>query len=292
MEFGIAHVFIFLLLLIAIIALVIILIYNDINEKLRLKLTLTCENNIVLQTPDLTLFPTVFDKAEAYNLMILSLQITFESGCNRLYDPPEGFVVIPIQGYDTFAGFTRHFGNYLYSKTLGMGIVVFSGTIYPSEWYDDANIKQIAPTNLGNYSDGVLVHDGFYEIYNSMRDAIQKLLIELPPTKQFIISGHSLGAALATLCYFDLQSTHHSTILYSFAAPRVGNIPFASFLSQQSQIYRVFNTEDLIPDLPPPIISNLIYEHNSNNIAFTNNLETYNKNHTTSYLEFLNSPTI
>ena len=287
MEFGLGHVLIFILLIIGIIAVVLILVYQEINDSLRLKLTLTCDSNIELQTPSLTLLPKIFNKVAAYEMMVLSLQLTLESGCSRSYDTPSGFNVTAIEGYDTFAGINRHFGNYLYSSDLEMGVLVFSGTIYPSEWYDDADIKQIAPTNLSNYSDGILVHRGFYNIYNSMRDRIKELLLEQPPRQQLVITGHSLGAALATLCYFDLANRENSAILYSLAAPRVGNIPFASFLSQRSQVYRIFNTEDLIPDLPPPIIFNLIYEHNDNNIAFTSNLESYSKNHTTAYLNFL-----
>jgi len=278
-------------IVVLIISVILVALFIFYRYSSRMRLASICENSnsLNLETPEITgLLPTTFDKKTGYAMLTLSLQMTLESGCGNNYSLPSGFTVTPLQGYDTAAGIQRHFGNYLHSTALGMGIVTFSGTIYPSQWYDDADIAQVPPNALNNYEEGMLVHRGFYRIYSSMKPALEKLLKEKPPRNQLIIAGHSLGAALATLCYFDHWSADINIQLYSFAAPRVGNIPFAAFLSSHREgIFRVFNTEDLIPALPPPIFFGLIYEHNSEDIAFTKNLENYSRNHTKAYLEYL-----
>lgn len=73
-----------------------------------------------------------------------------------------------------------------------------------------------------------------------------------------IVTGHSLGGALATLCALDLQFNFFSAeperiVLYSFGSPRVGNSAFRqSFNRRVSNSYRVVNGMDIVPAVPRP----------------------------------------
>jgi hypothetical protein len=78
---------------------------------------------------------------------------------------------------------------------------------------------------------GVKVHQGFLTIYSSVgqlvRDEVQKLKAQMP-NLQVVVTGHSLGAALATLCAHDLDhSTGVRPFCYPFCAPKTGNLAFA-----------------------------------------------------------------
>ncbi|WP_228036039.1 hypothetical protein [Microcystis sp. LEGE 00066] len=68
------------------------------------------------------------------------------------------------------------------------------------------------------------------------------------------ISGHSLGAALATIATYHLaQKINHPIYLYSFASPRVGNDAFEQNLKEKTNVkcYRLANSEDSVPNVPP-----------------------------------------
>jgi hypothetical protein len=74
--------------------------------------------------------------------------------------------------------------------------------------------------------------------------------------------------------------------MYTFAASRTGNTPFADIIDNENTAFRIANTEDLVPMVPPPIVDKLIYTH-CKGIYFTKNMETLSKNHGDSYSDFL-----
>jgi hypothetical protein len=120
--------------------------------------------------------------------------------------------------------------------------IVFRGTQFTSgldfaqEWAEDALSLPLQPMGAGN------VHLGFYGAYQALRQAVLEI------GKPAVITGHSLGAALATLCWADLGGD-----LMTFACPRVGDPPFATAL-WNGQTVRVVNDPDIVPDVPtdPP----------------------------------------
>ena len=77
---------------------------------------------------------------------------------------------------------------------------------------------------------------------------------------EIFITGHSLGAGLATLAALHIaklaerRQVNPSIQLYTFASPRVGNETFASHFDNFEKInsYRIINSEDLIQAVPLP----------------------------------------
>lgn len=74
--------------------------------------------------------------------------------------------------------------------------------------------------------------------------------------KYFIITGHSLGGALANMCTFHLLHAFGPDIIhsvYSYASPRTGNTEFAlSLFPLYNKYYTIINSNDLVPTLPLP----------------------------------------
>jgi len=94
-----------------------------------------------------------------------------------------------------------------------------------------------------------------------VRRAVERLLA-IYPQARLVLSGHSLGGALSTLCAFDLLA--QSAIvraagpltLVAFAAPRMFNQPFQEVMSMQERcgaLYamRVVVGSDVIARVPP-----------------------------------------
>ena len=83
---------------------------------------------------------------------------------------------------------------------------------------------------------------------------------EKSSTTEIFITGHSLGAGLATLAALHItklaerHKVNPSIQLYTFASPRVGDGTFASHFDNFEKInsYRIINSEDLIQAVPLP----------------------------------------
>lgn len=123
--------------------------------------------------------------------------------------------------------------------------IVFRGTQFTSgldfaqEWAEDALSLPLQPFPKGH------VHLGFYGAWQALRGP---LLAILDMTKPRVVTGHSLGAAIATLCWADLGGD-----LMTFASPRVGDPDFGTAL-WDGQTVRIINAPDIVPNVPtdPP----------------------------------------
>ena len=137
------------------------------------------------------------------------------------------------------------------SKNRKRLCVVFRGTDSFKDWMFDLRISKV------KLNDGSHVHKGFYK---QLKKEIIKLdtclldLLKKYPDYEVIITGHSLGAALATLYGYILSDKIKNNIkVISFASPKVGNKKFAKFFSKKSNLehYRFTNDNDIVPSLPP-----------------------------------------
>lgn len=172
-------------------------------------------------------------------------------------------------------------------------ILSISGTYWNWQWYDDAKfVQKRDPLLFGNS----LIHKGFLQVYQSIRQGIIHTLKGVPSNYRIIIAGHSLGAAIATLCYYDLVKNKKMVGLmgYFIASPRVGDPTFARLFNEDmaGQIWwRVVNNSDIVPEVPFPVISKtIVYQHvgelNDNVRWFDINTSTLEGNHTDAYVEY------
>lgn len=120
-------------------------------------------------------------------------------------------------------------------------VLVFRGTEQkPKDYLTDLEIGQISLTENNRKE----IHEGFEEALSSVWGKISVELSRL--TCPVFYTGHSLGAALATLAASRLAPK----ALYTFGSPRVGNEAFAASLAAIPH-YRVVDDEDIVATVPP-----------------------------------------
>ncbi|MEM7129700.1 MAG: lipase family protein [Chloroflexota bacterium] len=98
-----------------------------------------------------------------------------------------------------------------------------------------------------------LIQAGFMEAYLSIREELHRFVNE-KNVGRLVMTGHSLGGALATICAVDfalVYNDRYQNALYTFGSPRVGNDRFRSLANERIQeSYRFVNGIDIIPGLP------------------------------------------
>merc|ERR1712232_581079 len=66
------------------------------------------------------------------------------------------------------------------------------------------------------------------------------------------LTGHSMGAALATNAALDLKLSYGwSTSVVTFGSPRVGDHEFHNAISAEVTVWRVTHHDDLVVHVPP-----------------------------------------
>jgi predicted lipase len=139
-------------------------------------------------------------------------------------------------------------------------ILVFRGTQTQAEWLKNLNAAQqmyVAPSGK-NYGE---VHQGFLELTRKLSPSIAEVAKRLDPTIPCYITGHSLGAAIATLAAMELiqaiPQIKDQIQLYTFAGPRICSPTFAEIHSQLiPNAYRIINLGDTVPLVPPVTLGN------------------------------------
>jgi len=149
---------------------------------------------------------------------------------------------------------TRIFGLMGRNTATRTAFVSFRGTSDAAEWVADIDA---VPDDYEPISGFGQVHTGFQAVYELVRaDIAANLAAAASGCDQILITGHSLGAALAVLAAPDLaRNMPPNTIeprLITFAGPRVGVSDFvAKFDALIESCYRVVNFLDIVPYLPP-----------------------------------------
>lgn len=111
-----------------------------------------------------------------------------------------------------------------------------------------ADLKTDVDIWLTNWQQGGKVHRGFKEALEEVWPDLLPYIRELHDKGCKIwITGHSLGAALATLSAGRYGSAQG---VYTFGSPRVGNEVFKE--NFEVKIYRIVNNDDIVPRVPPP----------------------------------------
>ena len=189
------------------------------------------------------------------------------------------------QEFETYALF-------LHSSSKNVSIIAFGGSETAIDWITDVTYDQVEPKKLRIPSTGLAVHQGFYDAYTSVQQQLVGLTRQYPG--DLYLSGYSLGAGINQVAILDFSLDPRLKKSCTFAAPRCLS-PKAAQVIAHLEILRYANSEDVVPELPPSIASEiwdlektLFYEHVGTNYTFTNNLLSVLANHSTAYRDYLN----
>jgi hypothetical protein len=109
-----------------------------------------------------------------------------------------------------------------------------------------------------------LLHTGFYDAWLEVADDVKAAIasaVATYPSYSIVFTGHSLGAAVATVGASYVRNSGYSIDIYTYGSPRVGNRAFVAYVTDQAGAeYRVTHLDDPVPRLPPVILN---YRHTS-----------------------------
>lgn len=152
------------------------------------------------------------------------------------------------------------FGLVAWNDALKSVLVAIRGTKTIWEWLGDFDA---APLPFLPEPGAGMAHMGFQLVYQQIRDSLLQLLSGVPCTnaQQILVTGHSLGGALAILAAFDI--VRHSGLkpspqMITFAGPRTTDPVFEkTFNEWVPNAFRIVNFMDVVPQVPVPPV----YEH-------------------------------
>jgi len=128
-------------------------------------------------------------------------------------------------------------------------IVAFAGT--------DPGVIKTVLTDGKTLPDASGVHPGFRAALEAVWPQLLQA-IALPDRGRLLVTGHSLGAALAVLAAARLQGEAGITAdaVYGFGLPRVGGTQFGAIYEPVlgARTFRLVNGDDPVPSVPPPVL--------------------------------------
>jgi predicted lipase len=148
-----------------------------------------------------------------------------------------------------------------YNPTSNLVFLVFRGTMDLSieNWISDFDFPMTSYPKCLFCS----VHQGFYAAYTNLSPStIINDLYNLHlsyPTAKVVVTGHSLGGALAALAFVDVYEKFNglnvTVDMYTYGEPRVGNAFFANYFKTltfaSGEKWRITHFLDPVPQVPP-----------------------------------------
>jgi len=259
----------------------------SINKKSKSKQTnLTLNNQIINPTKSnfiklLNLIDNVYNFSPDSNMTNPITQENIDKENNKLATDfinqnfyKRGTITL-IEGQENFFGryYTSIFGTIGIDKNNDdTAIMAFRGTTTKSDWLADvfANFNELNEI-IDGINKNIKVAHGFGSLFGLFKGSVTNLTMDkqidnwlkLNNIKNILITGHSLGGALATLSAVYIKSKYPAlnVTVYTYASPRVGNNAFYNYYTQlglDKSSFRFFSSNDVVPTLPPQLFG---YKH-------------------------------
>jgi triacylglycerol lipase len=173
-------------------------------------------------------------------------------------DEKEATAAAAIAGFGDVSFFDRD-GSQAYRYRNEHDCVISCRGTEPNEWNDiqaDANARSVVAETVGR------VHRGFKTEVDDLWPMIEAALRDNQHTLYFC--GHSLGAAMATICAGRCFLSHipgNPQELFTYGSPRVGDKRYINFV--QLDHYRFVHNNDVVTRVPPAFMG---YRHSGDEV--------------------------
>lgn len=174
-------------------------------------------------------------------------QLLGETGVQEILRELGGFTEVETLG--DWSGGAKGAQGYLAMREE-FAVLAFRGT-EADDWRDFAANLATWPV----HEEGARVHRGFKRQLDSLWAGAAEGLARYRERSsgEIFFTGHSLGAALATIAASRFGGGNAS--VYTFGAPRVGNLQLAEAVEANTSAghFRLVDRSDLVPRVPPGI---------------------------------------
>lgn len=131
--------------------------------------------------------------------------------------------------------------------------LVFRGT-EPSDFADIRTDVRAALREVEIGGAKFELHSGYLDAFELVREDLEAVL-KKTPHEQLILTGHSLGGALAMVAT-RLLASDSTGACYTFGAPPIGTIEVQNGL--KTPVYEIINEIDIVPRLPNPWLTSVM----------------------------------
>lgn len=178
-------------------------------------------------------------------------------------DEAEAIVAASMAGFPDVTFYDRD-GSQAFRFRNEFDCVIACRGTEANEWNDiraDANATSVLSETVGK------VHQGFKTEVDDLWPMLETALVNNEQPLWFC--GHSLGAAMATICAGRCFLSHiksEPSELYTYGSPRVGNKRYVNYVSLSH--YRFVNNNDIVTRVPPAWFG---YRHNGHEVYLDRN---------------------
>jgi triacylglycerol lipase len=214
---------------------------------------------------------------------VARVQLAANAGEKRPADPPGGGATLAALFYPFDSQGREQADGPVFGAAWAYGngtmVVAFRATVTDYEKRLDMKTHQEVVDG------GALVHHGFEHVYEHYRVALQRAIDSVRP-RLVLFTGHSLGAAVATLGAYRLAHIEGAPALggYVYGSPRVGDPRFAQRFAELQEagrvnVWRESNRADFITELPLAVTPNMNNVGEATHYEHVGRPRVFNENH-------------
>lgn len=147
--------------------------------------------------------------------------------------------------------FKKNHNSFLVKEKGDFLFFAFTGSSEVADWLSNFKFLKVSRDGMGR------IHDGFADSWDELRPMVYSHLAG-DKKRKIVLTGHSLGGALATLAAMWLKRDGYNVVeCVTFGAPRIGNYTFREvYKSLRIPTFRFVHGYDIVPTIP-----RLLYFH-------------------------------